>query len=565
MNVEDRIGNENNDIGLVWMVTREYDKLAGAGGVKDVCRQLAETLVARGDCSVRVVLPRYGFMDAVRLGFSLVRAGHGSGRIAGRRYDHIFEVDMNYAEEERREPVAVWQAGMNGVTVFLVEADRFATKRGVYTYTEEDELEVAWQRKGGGHYDYFAMNILLQKAALDLMILLGDRPDVIHCQDGHAATLPAMMRENSGYRHYFRRTGAVVTIHNAGQGYHQEVGDLAFAQAVTDLPMQVITKALLGGNFDPFMAASNYAILNTVSENYAQELQETPDDVRTGWLGHALLERGVTLAGITNGIDPASFNSSTPDILGLAAGYDVSRGELEGKRQCKRSLLMTIAEHGPWEQVKQYGVLTNSPDMPLCTFIGRLTAQKGVDILIEALHELLPREPFFQFLFFGSGASEFEKELEQLAVSGMGEGRICFLKGYDPLLVHKVYAAGDFFLIPSRYEPCGLTDYIAQLLGNLPIVHRVGGLVKVINGVTGFSYSEDSSASLSAVIAEALAVYRRDPKTIRSMQVAAVDRIRQHHTWEKVRDGYLYLYRQAMRMAERGAGGVMDLRRRGHG
>ena len=150
MNVEDRIGNENNDIGLVWMVTREYDKLAGAGGVKDVCRQLAETLVARGDCLVRVVLPRYGFMDAVRLGFSLVHAGHGSGRIAGRRYDHIFEVDMNYTEEERREPVAVWQAGMNGVTVFLVEADRFATKRGVYTYTEEDELEVAWQRKGGG-------------------------------------------------------------------------------------------------------------------------------------------------------------------------------------------------------------------------------------------------------------------------------------------------------------------------------------------------------------------------------------------------------------------------------
>ncbi len=551
MSVEDRIGDENRDVRLVWMVSREYDRLAGAGGVKDVCRQLAETLAARGDCSVRVVLPRYGFMNAARLGFSLVRVGQGSGRIGGRRYDHVFEVDMHYTAEERREPVAVWQAVVKGVTVFLVEADRFATKRGVYTYTEEDEQEVAWQRKGGGHYDYFAMNILLQKAALDLMILLDERPDVVHCHDGHAATLPAMMHENSGYRHYFRHTGAVVTIHNAGQGYHQEVGDLAFAHAVTGLPMQVIMKGRLCGSFDPFMAASAYAILNTVSEQYAQELQGTPDDARTGWLGHALFERGVILTGITNGVDPASFDPSNPESLGLTAGYTVALGELEGKKLCKRSLLATIAAHGPWEQVRQYGDLAVSPDMPLCTFIGRLTEQKGVDILIRALDELLPAEPFVQFLFFGSGASAFEKELEQLATSGMGQGRVCFLKGYDPLLANKVYAAGDFFLIPSRYEPCGLTDYIAQLLGNVPIVHRVGGLVKVIDGETGFSYSGNSSAHLAAVIARALALYRQDPTTIRRMQTAAVDRIVRHHTWEKVMEAYLHLYRQAMRMAER--------------
>ena len=549
MNVEARSEDESRDIRLVWMVSREYDKLAGAGGVKDVCRQLAETMAARGDCLVRVILPRYGFMDAARLGFSRVRVGQGSGRIGGRRYEHIFAVDMNYPAEERRESVAVWQAIVNGVTIFLVEADRFATKRGVYTYTEEDEREVAWQRKGGGHYDYFAMNILLQKAALDLMILLDERPDVIHCQDGHAATLPAMMRENSGYRHYFRHTGAVVTIHNAGLGYHQEIGDLAFAQAVTGLPMQVIMKGRLGSSFDPFMAASEYAILNTVSEQYAQELQATPDDARTGWLGHALLERGVILAGITNGIDPASFDPSIPESLDLAAGYSVFRGELEGKKQCKRSLLETIAGHGPWEQVKQYGTLAVSPDMPLCTFIGRLTEQKGVDILIHALDELLLEESSVQILIFGSGAPQFEKELEHLATSGMGQGRICFLKGYDPSLANKVYAAGDFFLIPSRYEPCGLTDYIAQLLGNLPIVHRVGGLVKVINGETGFSYDENASASLATAIAGALAVFRQEPAKIRLMQRAAVDRIVRDHTWEKVLEAYLHLYRQAMKMS----------------
>lgn len=542
---------EGKVVRLVWMVSREYDKLAGAGGVKDVCRQLAETLVAHGNCTVRVVLPRYGFMDAVRLGFAPLEVGLAGGRIAGRRYAHSFTVDMNYAAEERREPVAVWQAVINGVTIFLVEADRFATKRGVYTYTEEDEQEVAWQRQGGGHYDYFAMNILLQKAALDLMILLDERPDVVHCQDGHAATLPAMMRENSGYRHYFYRTGSVVTIHNAGQGYHQEVGDLVFARAVTGLPMRVIQGNRLNGSFDPFMAASGYAVLNTVSEQYAVELQKTPEDARTGWLGHALLERGVTLAGITNGIDPASFDPSIPENLNLVAGYNVFRGDLAGKQRCKHELLAAIAAHGPWGQVRQYGALALSPDTPLCTFIGRLTEQKGVDILIHALDELLSREPFVQCLFFGSGAPAFEQEIERLATSEMGQGRVCFLKGYSSSLANQVYAAGDFFLIPSRYEPCGLTDYIAQLLGNLPIVHRVGGLVKVIDGETGFSYDENTAKSLAAAIARALTQYREHPEAIRSMQVAAVERIARYHTWEKVMEAYLYLYRQAMRMPER--------------
>lgn len=120
----------------------------------------------------------------------------------------------------------------------------------------------------------------------------------------------------------------------------------------------------------------------------------------------------------------------------------------------------------------------------------------------------------------------------------------------DPSLAHQVYAAGDFFLIPSRYEPCGLTDYIAQLLGNLPIVHRVGGLVKVINGETGFTYDENASASLATAIAQALALYRQDPAKIRSMQMAAVDRIVRNHTWEKVLEAYLHLYHQAMRMSD---------------
>ena len=544
--MESNEGAKKRPVHSVWIVTREYAGLAGAGGVKDVSRQLAETLVAQKKSVVTVIMPRYGFMDAEALGFSVAPVGTWNGGMKNTPYRHGFLVDMDYDSVERREHVTLWQKTIHGVMVYLIEADRFAEKHGVYTYTESEERTQAWQRTGEGHFDYFAMNILLQKTALDAMILLGVRPDIIHCQDGHAATLPAMMRENCGYRQYFSTTGAVVTIHNAGVGYHQEVADLPFAQAITGLPSRVVKNALLAGSFDPFIAAAPYAILNTVSENYARELQSTPDDARTGWLGHALLSQGVTLAGITNGIDPQTFDPSRPESLQLASGFDVLRGELTGKLRCKEALVGRIFDGSPLEGVEQYGRLVPHAQEPLCTFIGRLTAQKGVDILIESITALLASDSFCRFLVFGSGARIYEEQLKILAEQF--QDRVCFLKGFDSVLANAIYAAGDFFLIPSKYEPCGLTDYMAQLLGNVPIVHHVGGLVKVVDGETGFSYDEDTASALSESIVRALTVYRDEPDRYLSIQQAAVRKIYANHTWAQVVEAYIVLYQQAVTM-----------------
>lgn len=544
--MDKKVERDERPIQSVWIVTREYEGLAGAGGVKDVSRQLAEALVHTGKTAVTVIMPRYGFMDTGVLGFEISPIGNRSVKIGDIHSEYGFSVDMNYAYLERRENVVFWQSRMNGVTVYLVEAERFAEKQGVYTYTDSEEQKQSWQKKGEGHFDYFAMNILLQKSALDSMILLDVHPDIIHCQDGHAATLPAMMRENCGYRHYFNRTGAVVTIHNAGVGYHQEVADLPFAQAVTGLPLRVVNGALLAGNFDPFIAAASYATLNTVSENYARELQQTTEDSRTGWLGHALLGQGVTLAGITNGIDPQTFNPSNPEQLQLAAGFDILQGDLTGKRHCKERLLRRLSDGPVWSSVEQYGTLSYDPDEPLCTFIGRLTAQKGVDVLIESITALLATNAWCRFLVFGSGALLYEEQLRHLAEEE--PERVCFLKGFDPVLANTIYAAGDLFLIPSRYEPCGLTDYMAQLLGNLPVVHHVGGLVKVIDGETGFTYRDDKAAALIQALVRAIAVYRLEPDRFFGMQQAAVRRIHAMHTWKQVMEAYLDLYLQALAM-----------------
>ncbi len=516
----------------IWMVSREYDPIAGAGGVKDVCRQLAEALVAKG-CRVSVVLPRYGFIDPQNLGF--------------RQQALALDLDMHYALEERRETVGFWKKKTAGVTLYLVEADRFREKRAVYTYTAEDENENAFHFKGSGHFDYFAVNVLLQKAALALLVATGQRPDVIHCHDGHTALLPAMLREIEGYRHYFGATGAVVTVHNAGSGYHQEVADLPFARAVTGLPQAVVQGHLLDGSFDPFLAAAPYAILNTVSENYARELRETDDDARTGWLGHRLLAHGVFLQGITNGINPADFSPLEPDRLGLAAAFDPAAGDLAGKRACRAAL--TAALQRGMAGIVQHGHLADAPRSPLFSFIGRFTEQKGVDVLLGALRSLLEKDHEFQILALGTGDRGLEQAFAAISGAERYRGRVCALQGFDPALANQVYAAGDFFLIPSRYEPCGLTDYIAQLFGNLPIVHHVGGLVKVVDKVTGFTYHGNTADNLEGAMRRAIRLYRENPGQLREMQMKAVLHIQRHYTWESVVERYLALYANALHLA----------------
>jgi starch synthase len=533
--------SKKNNIRRILMVSREYDGLAGAGGVKDVCRQLAEALVRHAECDVRVVIPYYGFMDAEALGFERVQLPCREDSL---KMTTVFDVDMNYPDKKRREAVSLWMNKIQGVIIYLLASPRFAEKKGVYTYTAEEEANKSRQQAGKGHIDYFAMNTLLQKATLDMMILLDFQPDIIHCHDGHAAILPAMMWEHDGYRQFFRQTGAVVTIHNAGLGYHQEVEDLDFAGAVTGLPESVIQSGLLNNCFDPFVAAAGYAQINTVSENYARELQETDEDSRTGGLGHNLLKKGIELIGITNGINPDDFNPAKGRDQGLAADFSPENGDLAGKKRCKHEMLISCRENSEWSRVEQYGSLSDRPESPLFTFIGRLTSQKGVDVLLQAISRLITAD--FQLLVLGSGDRALEKRLRELTQDEDFSERICFLKGYDPELAIKIYAAGDFFLIPSQYEPCGLTDYISQLFGNLPIVHHVGGLVKVLDRETGFAYQEHTPDALAETMRQALSLYCNTPDQLTAMRQKAVQRIRTHHSWRQVMEDYLSLYQQAL-------------------
>ncbi len=534
------MARQEEQIKNIWMLSREYGNLAGAGGVKDVSCQLAETLARWTGRSLHVVLPLYGFIKVDDLGFQQVQ----DSLCPDRRLQ--LRIDMHLPDSLVSEEVCYFYQKINRVHIYLVDAKRFSEKSDVYTYTEVDENRLSWQKKSMGHHDYFAMNLLHQKAALELMVSLGEKPDVIHCHDGHTAILPALIRETPGYRNYFRGTGCLVTIHNAGLGYHQEVADIPYARSITGLPDHVIDTNLLDFNFDPFLVAGRYAVLNTVSENYARELQETESDLLTGGLGHELKKRNIVLQGVTNGIDPVCFSSAViagddPEML-----FDPGKSQdtLSGKMRCKAALLSTLADGGEIEGAERFGTLNNRVDYPLFTFIGRLSEQKGVDLLIEVLGVVLEQNENMQMLILGNGANDLESRLITLTENERLRGRMCFLRGFSPLLANRIYAAGDFFIIPSRYEPCGLTDFIAQLFGNIPIVHHVGGLVKVRDNVTGIAYQGESPDDLLEALRRALALYV-DEQVKRKIQIKAVEEIARKYTWTKVMQRYLDLYREA--------------------
>ncbi len=524
----------------IWMLSREYGELAGTGGVKDVALQLSRALARWPGRQVSVVLPKYGFVEPELYSFAPL----ADPLFSEKRLE--FPVDMNYVAVERHEIIQVWFAKQERVSIYLLDSPRFQEKNDVYTYSNEDEKNDPWKKQGEGHFDYFAMNLLLQKGALQLIMLLQQKPDIIHCHDGHTAVLPAIINENSWLSSYFRSSGCVVTVHNAGRGYHQEVSDLPFAHAMTSLPLKVIMKSRLNGSFDPLIAAGHYAVLNTVSENYARELQETMDDEMTDWFGHHLLDMGVKLEGVTNGIDPDDFNPAQGVEMGLGFSFDpLDDFSMDGKEKCKNLFISHLAVREEMAGIDQHGWLEEGLDYPLFTFIGRLSHQKGIDILLQAIRLLLKQKQKYQIIILGNGGAEIVKELIEITEEPGREGRVCFLSGYNPNLANRVYGAGDFFVIPSRYEPCGLTDFIAQLFGNLPIVHHVGGLVKVIDGVTGFSYDQNSPEILATTMIRAMNVHE-NAQMIRKMQKQAVQNIETNYTWKVVMKSYLKLYKKSI-------------------
>jgi starch synthase len=315
------------------------------------------------------------------------------------------------------------------------------------------------------------------------------------------------------------RAATVLSIHN--MGYQGWFGADDFWW--TGLPGRVLREGSLGegGALNLLRGGLLHATVNsTVSPTYAKEVMGRSGGAGLDWVFRA---RGQPVVGILNGIDDDAWNPASDPYT--VAPFDKS--DLTGKAACKAALQ---AELG----------LPVRPDVPLFGIVSRLVAQKGIDLIAGALERLLSLD--VQLAVCGSGDKWME---ELLARAGRMTGRVGAFFGMNEGLAHRIEAGADLFLMPSKYEPCGLNQMYSQRYGTLPVVRAVGGLDDTVdNFATGFKFWDDSADALAQCAAWAVHVYRHDPAHFRAMQLRAMDK---PMGWSHACKQYEALYRLAMR------------------
>ena len=486
----------------------------------------------------------------------------------------VYDIPMAYSDNPHRtEPAAIETIQFSGpvrLQVAQVVADRFVGKQRPYAYTAgevkaileaprdgmvcgaETPPRTFLLEEGSGHFDYFAMNVLLQKAAL-AWIGQQRRPIIVHCHDAHTAMLPmiAKLAESPSPRADSR---FVVTAHNCGVSYRQRCADLQFVSAASGLPAAAVSQCVIEGEFDPFAAAALYADhLNTVSDGYAWEvqgahLQTSGGDADLRGFSEFLAQNSIPLTGITNGVSAAH---KSPEAIRKQVGMRLSDAGGFGwkpafrKRFARRLSKRELDPSWGVRSADRHGSLRGLVDGGcLFTFVGRWTDQKGVDIAVRAAQEVLSTDAEAGLCVLGEGNQPFVFS-DLLRLAEEFPGRVAVIKGFSDSLAARIYAAGDFLLVPSRYEPCGLIDMIAQLNGNLPIVNQVGGLSKVIDGVTGLGYfattDRENLRGLVSAMRRALAL-AANPEALRRMQQAADREVREKYNWTATLERYARLY-----------------------
>jgi starch synthase len=430
------------------MISPEAAPLAKTGGLADVVGSLPAALRAYSD-EVAVLIPRYRGIDleGLRRVFDFLPIHFGPAR-----YD-----------------CSVYQAP-GEAPFYLLECPPLYDRPGLYG------------EAGIDYPDNHVRFAVLCRGALEVARHIF-RTDVFHCHDWQAGLVPAYLRSTFANDPTFLGAKTLFTIHNLGyQGLFPET---ALAEVALD-------PALFGMDGLEFFGKVSYIksgialadALSTVSPTYAREIQ-TPE---LGFgLDGVLRERAGALTGILNGADYGEWNPETDALL--PARY--SARDLAGKRVCKERLLAEL------------GLPPEAAQRPLIGIVSRFTPQKGADLLAEAAGAILASDAYLAAL--GTGDPEYEEFFLHMAAEF--PGRVAVRIGYDNGLAHRIEAGADIFLMPSRYEPCGLNQIYSLRYGTVPVVRATGGLDDTIGEDTGFKFAEYSAEALVAAVRNALLAF----------------------------------------------------------
>ena len=451
----------------ILFVGSECVPFAKAGGLGDVVGALPKALVRRGH-DVRVVIPKYGFIDARH--FTPHPAPLGVPFGAGEAWCGVRETRLPGSD----------------VPVYLLEHDALFGGMSLYDH-------------GSGMRE-LARFALLSRGALQLCRALDFAPDVLHVHDWPTSWIPVLL-DGPERRPPFVDTATVLTLHNVA---HQP----RFPAQGTGLlhldPAAVMNPAGLEdhGELNPLKGGVMYStMLAAVSPNYAREIRT----VEGGAGLHPLFDyRGADLVGISNGIDEDLWDPRHDSYIPFTFGPD----DLEGKALCKEELQREVG-------------LEVDPEVPLFGMVARMTHQKGCDLVAAALPQILADDA--QVVFLGSGDRSLELTLTYAAREH--PGRLAVRIGYSESLAHRIEAGSDFFLMPSRFEPCGLNQMYSQRYGTIPIVRSVGGLLDTVTDVsrgpslaTGYLFEPATAEALAETVELAKAAYRQTPELIAQMR-----------------------------------------------
>jgi starch synthase len=444
----------------ILLVSSEVAPFAKTGGLADVAGALPKALHALGH-DVRVVLPKYRMVDAVKYGLRETSASVAVP-IAG-----------------RMETGEIWEGGIGPVPVYFIRHDGYYDRDGLYQVQALDHADNA---------ERFAF---FSRAVLELPRTLGFHPDVFHCNDWQTGLVPAYLRTAFQDAPEWRTAGVLFTVHNLGY------------QGLFD--PEALSIAMLGHElFNPFgvefYGKVNYLkaglvfadLINSVSRKYSQEIQ-------TEEFGHGLdgvlRARAKDVHGILNGIDYDEWHPMRDSHIASA----FSRDDLAGKAVCKADLQRVFG-------------LPERADVPILAVISRLVVQKGMDLVAEALDAILELDT--QFVLLGTGEPELHEAFE--AAKARHPSRVGLRLGFDVALSHKIEAGSDMFLMPSRYEPCGLNQMYSLAYGTVPVVRATGGLDDTIQPFdpatrqgTGFKFAEATPEALLRTVRAAVSVYRQ--------------------------------------------------------
>ena len=476
----------------VLMVVSEALPYSKTGGLGDVGGALPAALARLGH-TVTVVTPRYRGVDG---GDQIVRFDRGAWldapacRLLERRHD-------------------------DGVRFWMLECASFFDRDGIYGTSAADYPD---------NHRRFA---LLARAALEGARTRHLNPDVVHAHDWQAGLVPAYLRTRFSSDPSLGHAGSVFTIHNLA---YQGVFGREILPSL-DLPWEVFTGEGLEywNNVSFLKSGINLSnVVTTVSRRYAKEIQTAEQGF--GFEG-ILQRRSAALVGIRNGIDTTIWNPASDRLL--PASYD--RRDLGGKRAVKRALLARFGMTGPDVEAK-----------PLIGMVSRMVDQKGLDLIAEAARSGQLLALGASFVILGTGAEPYQRMWRELAARH--PDRVAVTVGFSEELAHVIEGGADIFLMPSRFEPCGLNQMYSLRYGTVPVVRATGGLDDTVEHVdetagtgTGFKFGPYTTGAMLEALRQAVACYGR-PDAWARVQAAGMA---MDNSWDASARAYEAVYQRA--------------------